>query len=332
MTLGLLVTGGAGYVGSHAVKALLRAGHDVTVLDNLSRGHRDAVRGAKLVEGDLREPASVVKALEGIDAVLHFAAFCYVGESVHAPREYYRNNLVGTLNLLDAMLEAKVARIVFSSTCATYGDPVEMPMTEAHPQRPVSPYGATKLAVERALADYGAAYGLASVALRYFNAAGCDAEGELGERHEPETHLIPLALREALRVRAGGDPGATALVVNGDGFDTPDGSCIRDYVHVDDLAEAHLRAAEMMARDAAPKTRAYNLGTGRGHSVLEVIAACRAVTGIPIRFRMGPPRPGDPARLVASNALARAELGWQPRHDSLEGIVATAWRWMSCAS
>ena len=329
MSMRFLVTGGAGYVGSHAVKAILRAGHRVTVLDNLSRGHRDAVRGADLVEGDLRDAQAVRRALDGVDTVMHFAALCYVGESVRVPRDYYGVNVAGTLELLEAMLDAKVARLVFSSTCATYGDPVEMPMTERHPQRPVNPYGATTAAVARALADYGTAYGLASVSLRYFNAAGCDAEGELGERHEPETHLIPLALREALRVRAGGDPEATALVVNGDGFDTPDGTCIRDYVHVDDLARAHLMAAELLARGPEPKARAYNLGTGRGHSVLEVIEACRAVTGIPIRYRVGPPRPGDPSRLVAANALARAELGWQPKHDSLEGIVATAWRWMS---
>jgi UDP-glucose-4-epimerase GalE len=300
------------------------------VLDNLSRGHRDGVpSGAAFIRGDLLEPRDIRAALGGkVDAVMHFAALAYVGESVGSPREYYRNNVVGTLNLLDAMVDAGVRTMVFSSTCSTYGVPTETPISEAHGQLPVNPYGQSKLAVERALADYSAAYGLSSVALRYFNAAGCDPEGELGERHEPETHLVPLVLREALRVRDGGDPAETRLVVNGDDFDTPDGTCIRDYIHVTDLADAHLRAAQWLGRQEAPRAAAFNLGTGRGHSVLEVIEACRKVTGIPVRYTVGPRRPGDPPALVASAEKARAELGWQPRYMGLEQTVATAWRWM----
>jgi len=329
MNLSLLVVGGAGYVGSHAVKRLVRAGHDVTVLDNLSRGHRDAVIGARFVQGDLLDPPSLKAAFDAhrFDVVMHFAAFCYVGESVTNPRAYYRNNFVGAVNLLDAMLDAQVRSFVFSSTCSTYGDPRFIPMTESHPQEPINPYGASKLMIERVLKDYATAYGMNSVALRYFNAAGCDAEGQIGERHDPETHLIPLVLQEALRVRGGGDPNDTKLMVNGDNYDTPDGTCIRDYVHVEDLADAHQIAAQRLASGISKGAAAYNLGTGLGFSVLEVIESCRRITGTGISYKKGPRRPGDPPRLVADNSLATRELGWEPRYRELDRIVETAWLW-----
>ncbi len=326
-----LVVGGAGYVGSHTVKHLLSRGNSVTVLDNLSRGHRAAALSARFVEGDLLDPESLRRAFESgpFDAVMHFAAFCYVGESVEKPREYYRNNLVGTLNLLDAMLDAATKRLVFSSTCSTYGDPVSIPMREDHPQRPVNAYGATKLMVEMALKDYARAYGMNSVALRYFNAAGCDPQGVLGEEHFPETHLIPLVLLEAMRVKQGGDPAATQLTVHGDDYETPDGTCVRDYVHVDDLAAAHLAAAERLIDGSLHGMNAFNLGTENGYSVLEVIESCRAITGVPLQYRKGPRRPGDPARLIANSAAAREALGWAPRHSQLDSIVSTAWGWFS---
>jgi len=322
----LLVTGGAGYIGSHMVKALVRAGHRVCAFDNLENGHADAVRGATLVQGDLRrrEDIGELLAREAFDAVLHFAAYCYVGESVREPAKYYGNNFGGTLNLIEAMRSAGVRRLVFSSTCATYGDPVRLPMDETHPQQPVNPYGMSKLASERAMADYGRAYGLRAVALRYFNAAGCDPEGELAERHEPETHLIPLVLREAARVLGGGRPEDTRLVVNGDDFDTADGTCVRDYVHVSDLCEAHLIALARLEAPGREPFEAFNLGTGRGHSIREVIEACRSVTGADIRYRVGPRRPGDPPALVADASLARRVLGWEPRIAVLEDIVRTA--------
>ena len=324
-----LVVGGAGYIGSHMVRMLADQGHEVTVFDNLSRGHRDAVLGADFVRGDLLNPADLESLFQSrrFDAVLHFAALCYVGESVQMPREYYRNNVVGTLNLLNAMLDTGVRRLVFSSTCATYGDPVSVPITEEHPQAPVNPYGWTKLMVEKALADYGAAYGLNSIALRYFNAAGCDPDGRLGERHDPETHLIPLVLREALRVRSGGDPADTRLTVFGDDFPTPDGTCVRDYIHVHDLCSAHLAALNRLSGAEGGGFEAFNLGNGQGFSVREVIETARRLTGIDIRFRIGPRRPGDPSELVGSAAKARTTLGWKPRFDQLEAILETAWRW-----
>jgi len=331
MAVSVLVAGGAGYIGSHMVKLLLRHGHLVTVLDNLSTGHRDAVQGADFVEGDLRRVTDAAQAFDGrqFDVVMHFAASCYVGESVKDPAKYYTNNVIGTLNLLEAMRAAQVKHLVFSSTCSTYGDPVFLPMSEDHPQHPVNPYGMTKLTAERAMADYGRAYGLGTVALRYFNAAGCDPEGELGERHDPETHLIPLVLREALRVRAGGKPEDTQLQVFGDDFDTPDGSCIRDYVHIADLCAAHLLAMERLIGDEVAGFKAFNLGTGKGFSVKEVIETCRRVTGQDIQYRMAGRRAGDPARLVASAERARAELGWSPEFKDLSDIVETAWRWFS---
>ena len=329
--MSVLVTGGAGYVGSHMVKLLLARGHAVAVYDNLSRGHRDAVLCDDFFEGDLLHGEPLDRALRSrrFDVVMHFAALCYVGESVQRPLDYYRNNVSGTLNLVDAMLRASVRKLVFSSTCSTYGNPVEVPIRERHPQAPINPYGASKLAVETALRHFAAAGMLDSVALRYFNAAGSDPEGVIGERHDPETHLIPLALLEALRVRDGGDPAATTLVVHGGDYDTPDGTCVRDYVHVEDLAQAHLLAAEGLVSGALPGMRAFNLGADRGFSVLEVIAACRDVTGIPIEYRMGPRRPGDPPLLVADSSLARTTLGWRPSRSQLDKIVASAWAWFS---
>ena len=331
MAIRILVTGGAGYIGSHMVKLLLRHGHQVTVYDNLSTGHRDAVKEADFIEGDLRREGNAARAFEGrrIEAVMHFAASCYVGESVQDPAKYYANNVIGTLNLLEAMRAAKVQHLVFSSTCSTYGDPVSLPMSEDHPQQPVNPYGMSKLTAERAMADYARAYGLGTVALRYFNAAGCDPEGELGERHDPETHLIPLILREALRVRAGGKPDDTRLQVFGDDFDTPDGTCIRDYVHIADLCAAHLLALERLMGGGVSGFEAFNLGTGKGYSVKEVIETCRRVTGQDVRYRIAGRRAGDPARLVASAARARTELGWSPEFNELSEIVETAWRWFS---
>jgi UDP-glucose-4-epimerase GalE len=331
MTLSIFVTGGAGYIGSHMVKLLLRQGHQITVFDNLSTGHRDAVEGADFVEGDLRRATDAAQVFESrqFDAVMHFAASCYVGESVQNPAKYYVNNVIGTLNLLEVMRAAKVQRLVFSSTCSTYGNPVSVPMSEDHPQRPVNPYGMSKLTAERAMADYGRAYGLGTVALRYFNAAGCDPEGELGERHDPETHLIPLILLEALRVRAGGKPEDTQLQVFGEDFDTPDGTCVRDYVHIADLCAAHLLALERLMGGGAAGFEAFNLGTGNGYSVKEVIETCRRVTGQDVRYRVAGRRAGDPARLVASAARARAELGWSPEFNELSDIVETAWGWFS---
>lgn len=331
MTYSVLVSGGAGYIGSHMVKLLRREGHQVTVFDNLSTGHRDAVSGTELVEGDLRSLPDVTRAfaVRRIDVVVHFAARCYVGESVRDPASYYANNVTGTLNLLEAMRAAQCRRLVFSSSCSTYGEPDSLPLREDHPQRPINPYGMSKLTAERAMADYGRAYGFATVALRYFNAAGCDPEGDLGERHDPETHLIPLVLREALRVRAGGDPAATTLQVFGDDFETPDGTCVRDYVHVTDLCAAHLLAIGRLHGTGPAAFEAFNLGTGNGHSVKEVVEACRHITGEDIRYRISGRRAGDPAQLVASAQRARDELGWAPRFAALPAIVETAWRWFS---
>jgi len=328
MTLRILVTGGAGYIGSHMVKELAKCGYYPVTIDNLSEGHRDAVIAGEFFEGDLRNPhdlASVFNAYR-VDAVMHFAANCYVGESVADPRKYYINNVIGTLNLLHAMLDAGVSRLVFSSSCATYGAPLQEMIDESHPQRPVNPYGETKLMVEHMLRDYAQAYGLRSVALRYFNAAGCDPDGILGERHDPETHLIPLVLREAKRVMAGGDPAATGLRVFGDDFDTPDGTCIRDYIHVSDLCSAHVAALRRLMAGAAVGAEAYNLGIGRGFSNKEVIEVCRKVTGVPFEYQMAGRRSGDPSRLVGDASKAREVLGWVPDYTDMEAIIATAWR------
>ena len=317
----VLVTGGAGYVGSHALRALRSRGHDAVVFDNLSRGHREAVLDATLVEGDLLDPEDLERAFadRGIEAVLHFAALAYVGESVEKPDLYYRNNAIGTMNLLDAMRRHATRTLIFSSTCATYGDRVLPRLEESQPQNPVNPYGRSKLFVEWLLRDYEAAYGLRCVALRYFNAAGCSLDGLIGEDHDPEPHLIPRVL---LAIR-GEIPRITVL---GTDWDTPDGTCIRDYIHVEDLAEAHVLALEYLA-DGGPST-AWNLGTGRGHSVREVIACAEKVTGRRVPWVEGPRRPGDPAILVAGVDKATRELGWKPRHSDLETIIATAWKWM----
>jgi len=326
----VLVTGGAGYIGSHMVKALRGAGHRVVVIDNLSRGFADAVPEGLLVVADLLDAAALDRLFteHSIDVVMHFAALAYVGESMQHPRLYYHNNVQGALNLIHAMLDHGVDKLVFSSTCATYGVPDEIPITEQAPQRPINPYGRSKLMIEQVLADYASACGLNSVSLRYFNAAGCDAEGELGERHDPETHLIPLVLQEAARVLDGGEPADTTLAVFGDDFDTPDGSCVRDYIHVEDLCAAHLAAMERLCDGEPLGAEAYNLGNGNGFSVFEVIDVCRRVTGAPIDYRVSPRRPGDPPALVGSAARAKEVLGWQPSFTALDQIIDTAWQWM----
>jgi UDP-arabinose 4-epimerase len=320
MPKSILVTGGAGYIGSHACKTLARAGYCPVAFDNLSRGHREAVRWGPLIEGNIADRAKLSAALDEhrVSAVMHFAAFAYVGESVADPAMYYRNNLGGTLSLLEAMREARIDQIVFSSTCATYGNPDDVPIRETAPQLPVNPYGETKLAIERALHWYGQAYGLRSVSLRYFNAAGADPDGEIGELHEPETHLLPLVLQTALGQRS-------QIDVYGTDYPTPDGTAIRDYIHVQDLAEAHLRALEHLG--AGRESTALNLGTGRGHSVREVVRVAEAVSGRPVRCRDAARRPGDPPALVADPSLAALRLGWRARSSDLETIVRTALQW-----
>lgn len=318
--MNILVCGGAGYIGAHMVKRLVREGHRVTVLDNLATGHREAVGAARLVEVDLLEMDKVQKVLEEAapDAVLHFAALSVVADSVRDPYAYYRNNVGGTLNLLQAMRATGVGRLIFSSTAAVYGMPRAGVLDEQQPTKPINPYGATKLAVERLLGDAFAAHGLRSVSLRYFNAAGADSEGELGESHQPETHLIPNVLRCALGQASG-------FKVFGDDYPTPDGTCIRDYIHVDDLVDGHARALQYLDHHAG--AFCFNLGSGDGYSVAQVIAAAQRVTGRSIPVEVGPRRAGDPAALVASHELARKELGWQPRNSGLESILSSAWRW-----
>jgi UDP-glucose-4-epimerase GalE len=315
----ILVTGGAGYIGSHASKALTQAGYEVVVLDNLSAGHREAVRGAELIEGDVANVQLVRHVLRDhrVTAVMHFAALLDVGASVRDPVGYYRNNVGGALGLLEAMAAENVRLLIFSSTCATYGEPIETPIVETHPQRPINAYGETKLAVERALPHFERAYGIHSVALRYFNAAGADPDGEIGEDHAPEIHLIPRAIQAAT--------GGEGLQVFGDDYPTPDGTCLRDYIHVTDLADAHLKALEALAETS--RSSAYNLGTGTPHSVREVIEAVERVTGRRVPWTLGPRRAGDPAVLYAAPHKAQAELHWKPRFAELDAIVATAWRW-----
>ncbi|TKS55131.1 UDP-glucose 4-epimerase GalE [Luteimonas yindakuii] len=320
MTRRVLVCGGAGYIGSHMAKWLAAHGVEPVVLDNLSTGHREAVRFGPLVEADLLDPASLDAAFASgpFEAVMHFCARSLVGESVQQPLAYYENNVTGTLNLLQAMQRHGVDRIVFSSTAAVFGEPVSPQIDEDHPKTPINPYGASKLMVERVLADAAQAYGLRSVTLRYFNAAGASADGDIGEAHTPETHLIPNVLRAAL-----GD--GSRLRVFGDDWPTPDGTCVRDYIHVDDLAQAHWRALDyMQAHDGA---HAFNLGNGRGFSVREVIAAAEAASGRPVPFDIAPRRAGDPAVLVAASDRARQVLGWAPRHTDLAAIIDSAWRW-----
>lgn len=316
----ILVTGGAGYIGSHTAKALAKAGHQPVVFDNLSFGHRWAVRWGPLVEGDLSDKSLLRRVLEAhdIDAVIHFAASAYVGESMQNPRKYFRNNVVNTLNLLDAMMDARVMKIVFSSTCATYGDPQELPITERHPQNPVNPYGDSKLFVEQMLKWYGHAYGLHWAALRYFNASGADPDGEIGENHTPETHLIPLAIQAAMGQRP-------YLEVFGTEYPTPDGSAVRDYVHVNDLADAHIRALGHLLDGG--DNLALNLGTGIGYSVREVIATVERVSQKSVPVRLTLPRAGDPAELVADASEAQRVLGWRPEFNELERIIRSAWNW-----
>jgi UDP-glucose 4-epimerase len=314
----VLVTGGAGYIGSHMVRLLAGGGAEVTVLDDLSTGHADAVRGAELAKGDIADLPFTRDLLKKkrIEAVVHFAASSLVGESMTDPLKYYRRNVGGTVALVQAMLEAGVKRIVFSSTAAVYGDPVRTPIDEEHPKNPVNPYGASKLAVERMLSDCSTAHGLGAVCLRYFNAAGADPSGELGERHDPETHLIPLVLQAAAGRRA-------SISVFGADWPTRDGTCVRDYIHVDDLCVAHLQALEWLARGG--RYECFNLGNGDGATVLEVIEAARRVTGRPIRVDPAPRRAGDPPTLVADAQKARRVLGWQPRRADIADIVRDAW-------
>lgn len=316
----VLVTGGAGYVGSHAVKELRRSGVPCVVLDNLSRGHRELVKDCDLIVGDIADSELVARVLREhhIGAVMHFAAFAYVGESVANPGIYFRNNVAATLDLLECMVRENVHQVVFSSSCSTYGMPESIPMSEDHPQRPVNPYGASKLMVERILADFGIAHGLRSVIFRYFNAAGADPSGTVGEIHEPETHLIPLTLQAAAGVRS-------SLEVFGTDYPTADGTCIRDYVHVTDLARAHVLGLEHL--QGGNGSEIFNLGNGNGFSVKQVIAAAERVTGRKVPWNAGPRRAGDPHSLVGSTEKARRVLGWTPRFADLDIIVDTAWKW-----
>ncbi|HYV36153.1 MAG TPA: UDP-glucose 4-epimerase GalE [Gemmataceae bacterium] len=315
----ILITGGAGYIGSHTVKLCLARGHDVWVYDNLSMGHRQAVPADRLIVGDLNEIPRLdhVMLERRIEAIVHFAAWTYVGESVKDPAKYYQNNLVNTLNLMECARKNKVNRFVFSSTAATYGMPERMPITEDTPQHPINPYGASKLAVEGALGDFAKAYGWGYATLRYFNASGASADASIGEDHDPETHLIPLVIFAATGKRP-------HIEVFGTDYPTPDGTCIRDYIHVEDLAEAHLLALEKLG--AGVELR-YNLGIGRGYSVREVIRTVEEVTGKKVPIKEGPRRPGDPPTLVASSEKIQRELGWRPRYADLKSIVETAWHW-----
>ena len=316
----ILVVGGAGYIGSHMVKRLLEHGHAPVTLDDLSTGHRDAVLGGAFEQGSLADTERLDELLRRhrFDAVMHFASFIQVGESVRAPGKYYRNNVVNTLNLLDAMVRHGVRRFVFSSSAAVYGEPERVPIDESHPKRPVNPYGRTKWMVEQALEDYDRAHGLRSVSLRYFNAAGADPSGALGERHEPESHLIPLVLQAASGRRA-------QVEVYGRDYPTADGTCVRDYIHVADLCAAHLLALDHLDRTDA--SAAFNLGNGAGFSVQQVIDAAQAVTGKRLNVVDRPRRDGDAAVLVADAALARRVLGWQPQYADLETILRHAWQW-----
>ncbi len=316
----ILVTGGAGYIGSHCCKAFSQAGWEVVVYDNLKHGWADMVKWGPLIEGDILDRDALDRAFDQVrpDAVAHFAALISVAESVADPALHYRNNAVGAFNILEAMRKAGVDKIIFSSTAATYGLPQVVPIPEDHPQWPINPYGWSKLMVERMLADYKAAYGLKFAALRYFNAAGADPDGEIGERHEPETHVIPLAARGALR-------DDYEFTIFGEDFDTRDGTCIRDYVHVADLGSAHLAALEHLM--GGGESGAFNLGTGSGATVKEVAAALEAVSGRPLRRRIGPRRAGDPPALIALSQKARDVLGWEPKHSSITEIVESAFKW-----
>ena len=319
----ILVTGGAGYIGSHTVLALQQAGYEVIILDNLVYGHRDLVDkvlGVKLIEGDISDRSLLDDLFHtyNFTAVMHFSAYTYVGESVTDPIKYYRNNVLATFTLLEAMLAASVKKFVFSSTCATYGVPQFLPLTEDHPQNPINPYGATKLMVERILADFDVAYGFKSVLFRYFNAAGADPSGLLGEDHNPESHLIPLVLLTALGKRE-------VISIFGTDYDTSDGTCIRDYIHVNDLANAHVLGLKYLLNGG--ESEAFNLGNGNGFSVREVIAAAEEVTGLEIPVKECDRRPGDSPILIGSSDKAKTILNWQPRYPDIKDIVAHAWQW-----
>jgi len=318
----VLVTGGAGYIGSHAARELARNGHSVLIYDNLSTGHRFLADGFEMVEAELRDSAAAASALRGVDAVMHFAAHAYVGESVQNPRKYFENNVQSALLFLNVVLDVGIKKFIFSSTCATYGVPREIPIVETTPREPVNPYGASKLFFENALEAYSQAYGLHSVRLRYFNAAGADESGEIGELHDPEPHLIPCTLQAAAGLRH-------HLDIYGNDYPTPDGTCIRDYIHVTDLATAHVRALEYLA-SGGPST-ALNLGTGEGHSVLELVLVAEKVTGRPIPKQICPRRPGDPPVLVADARRAYETLKWKPSR-SIRDIVASAWNWMQVSA
>jgi UDP-glucose 4-epimerase len=316
----ILVVGGAGYIGSHMVKMLLSAGHEVITLDNLSSGHRDAVLGGIFVEGDVADSACLKQLFETHkpEAVMHFASYIQVGESVRKPDIYYKNNVTNTLNLLDMMLQFNVRKFIFSSTAAVFGEPDYVPIDELHPNRPLNPYGRSKWMIEQVLADYSKAFDFRSVCLRYFNAAGADPDGQLGERHDPETHLIPLILQTASGRRSN-------IQVFGRDYDTPDGTCIRDYIHIEDLCSAHLAALEYL--NAGGASDCFNLGNGSGFSVQEVIDAVQQVSGKEVSVIDGPRRDGDPARLVADAKRARSILNWKPKHTELATIVSHAWQW-----
>lgn len=319
----ILVTGGAGYIGSHTVLALKKAGYDVVIFDNLVYGHRDLVESVlkeELVIGDTNDRALLdeVFRTRNISAVMHFSAYAYVGESVSDPAKYYRNNVIGTIVLLEAMLAANIKKFVFSSTCATYGVPNQVPIPEDHPQNPINPYGATKLMVERILTDFDTAYGLKSVRFRYFNAAGADPSGLLGEDHNPETHLIPLVLQTALGKRE-------SVSIFGTDYDTPDGTCIRDYIHVSDLADAHVLGLEYLFKESP--SAVFNLGNGNGFSVKEVIDSAKRITGKEITAIECDRRPGDPPALIGSGEKARHILGWEPKYPGIDDIITHAWNW-----
>lgn len=316
----ILVTGGAGYVGSHTCKMLVARGHEIVVYDNLSRGHREFAKWGKLIEGDLADTSLLERSLTDFaaDAVIHFAAFAYVGESKANPGMYYRNNVAGTLSLLDAMQAARVGKLIVSSTCATYGESSQLPISENTAQNPINPYGRSKLMMEQMCRDFGEAHGLKYVALRYFNASGCDPDCDIGERHDPEPHLIPRVLMAATGL-------LDAIDILGDDYPTPDGTCIRDYVHVTDLAEAHAAAADYLLHGGPAD--AFNLGTGRGVSVREVIQCVEKITGHSVPVHIARRREGDPAILVADGKKARATLGWSPGNSEIETIVRTAWQW-----
>lgn len=313
----VLVTGGAGYIGSHAAYALRRRGHQVRIYDSLVTGHARLVEGFDLVVGDIGDTPRLATAVDGVDAVMHFAAYAYVGESVSNPRKYFDNNVRSALAMLNAVVDAGIRKFIFSSTCATYGVPAQVPIPDTTPRNPVNPYGATKLCFEHALSAYDVAYGIRSVCLRYFNAAGADESGCTGELHDPETHLIPLALQAAAGTNR-------ELRIFGNDYPTPDGTCIRDYIHVSDLADAHVLALEYLA--SGGQSECLNLGTGQGHSVQEVVEAVERITGRPVRRRIDPRRPGDPPVLVADASRARTVLGWQPSR-SLDDCIRTAWNW-----